>query len=626
MEAVNSQLPMNRAGIYSLLIPAATLLAYANSFSGPFIFDDLPWISLNPHIRHLSPLWNVLQPPPGGGGTGRPLICLTLALNYAVSGLEPWSYHVFNLAIHASAALVLFGIVRRTLQGPRLRERFGAHANGLAAATAILWAVHPMQTESVTYVIQRMESLMGLFLLLTLYCVIRGHDSPRRLWWYGGAVACCALGMGTKEGMAIAPIIVLLYDRVFLADSWANLLHQRSRLYAGLAATWLILISLIIINKARGGVLLGFPAVSWWRYAQNQFGATAHYLRLAFWPDRLCIDYGWQVSPLPRSWIAVGAMLALWLLAATGWALANAPPLGFLGAWFFFTLAPSSSLVPIQDMVAERRMYLPLAAVVTLAVIAAWNGLTALSRRFARTRAARGWAGFALTALIAGTLAWRTAERNQDYHSGIAIWTNTIRHRPLNGRAWNNLGYSYYKAGQLDSAVACLRRAIELLPTYAPTRAKAYANLGNVLIAQGRYNEAIRQFSEALRLNPNDADAHNDFGAALQQLGDREQAIAHLRTAIRLQPDHGRAHYNLATVFRYLGDSDEALRELQTARRLLPDRPEVFYDLGVLLSNHERYAEACANFAEALRLNPDFEQARLYLRFCEEKRRKTETP
>jgi Flp pilus assembly protein TadD len=616
---------MKRAWVYPLLIFAAILVAYANSFSGPFIFDDLPWIAANPHVRHLWPLWNVLQPPPGGGGTGRPLVCLTLALNYALSGLEPWSYHVFNLAIHASAALVLFGIVRRTLQGPRLRGRFGAHANGLAAAIAIIWAVHPMQTESVTYVIQRMESLMGLFLLLTLYCVIRGNDAPRRRSWYAGAVACCVLGMGTKEGMAVTPIIVLLYDRVFLADSWTDLWHERCRLYAGLAATWLILILLIVINKTRGDTLLGFPAVSWWRYAQNQFGAMAHYLQLVFWPDRLCIDYGWQSSSLPRSWIAVGAMLTVWLLAATGWALAKAPPLGFLGAWFFLTLAPSSSVVPIQDMVAERRMYLPLSAVVTLVVIAAWNGLTALSQRFGRTRAARGWACFALTALIAGALAWRTAERNQDYHSGIAIWSKTIAQRPQNGRAWNNLGYSYYKAGQLDSAVACLHRAIELLPTNAPTRGMAYASLGNVLVAQGRYNEAITQFSEALRLNPNDPDAHNDLGAALQQLGDREHAIGHLRTAIRLQPDHGRAHYNLSVLLTDLGKFDEALRELQAARRLLPDQPEVPFKLGLLLSSHGRYAEACANFTEALRLKPNFEQARQYLRFCEEKRRASES-
>ncbi|PYV13041.1 MAG: hypothetical protein DMG21_22065, partial [Acidobacteria bacterium] len=284
-----------------------------------------------------------LQPPPRGGGTGRPLVCLTLALNYSVSGLEPWSYHAVNLTIHAAGALVLFGIVRRTLQGTRLRGRFGAHASGLAAAVAACWAVHPLQTESVTYIIQRAESLMGLLLLLTLYCVIRGHDSPRRLWWHATAIFCCALGMGSKEGMVIAPIIVLLYDRIFLADSWAELWNQRSGLYTGLAATWLIPVLLVIMNKARGGAVMGFPAVSPWRYAQNQFGAIAHYLRLAVWPDRLCIDYGWQSSTLPRSWILSGAIIIWPLLLATAWALERAPMLGFLGAWFFLTLAPSSS-------------------------------------------------------------------------------------------------------------------------------------------------------------------------------------------------------------------------------------------------------------------------------------------
>jgi len=602
---------MKRAWLYPLLILAVTVLTYANSFSGPFIFDDLTWIREipeNPHIRH--------------PGTGRPLVCLTLALNYALSGLEPWSYHAVNLAIHAFAALVLFAIVRRTLQGPRLRNRLEAHANGLAGAVAVLWAVHPLQTESVTYIIQRAESLMGLFLLLTLYCVIRGDDSPRRLWWHTGAVACCALGMGSKEGMMIAPIIVLLYDRIFLADSWAEVWHQRSGLYTGLSATWLILIALVVVNRALGGYLPGFTVISPWRYAQNQFGAIAHYLRLAFWPDKLCIDYGWQASSVPKSWILAGVIIIWPLLTATVWALGRAPTLGFLGAWFFLTLAPSSSVVPIQDMVAERRMYLPLAAVMTLAVIAVWNGLTVLSRHLGWTRVAQTSACFALTALIAGALAWRTAERNKEYHSAIVIWTNTIHQRPQNPRAWNNLGYSYYKAGRFDSAIASYKHAIELLPAYS----MAHLNLGDVCIAQGRYQEAVTHLSEALRLNPDDADAHNDLGYALRQLGDREKAMEHFRTAIRLQRNHARAHYNLSVLLTDLGDFDQALRELQTARRLLPDRPDIPFKLGVLLSNHGRYAEACANFAEALRLKPDFELARQYLQLCEKKRGKLEAP
>jgi tetratricopeptide (TPR) repeat protein len=613
---------MKRAGIYSLLIPAATLLAYANSFSGPFIFDDWLWIEVNPHIRHLWPLWDILQPPRGAAGTGRPVVVLTLALNYAVSGLDPWSYHLLNLVIHTSAALVLFGIVRRTLQGQRLGDRFGAQANGLAAAVAVCWAVHPLQTECVTYIIQRMESLMGLFLLLTLYCVIRGYQSPRRSWWYATAVICCALGMGSKEGMVIAPIIVLLYDRIFLANSWAELWKQRSALYAALTATWLILILLVIVNTARVDGLIGSYGVSWWGYAKNQFGAIAHYLRLTFWPDTLCLDYGWQASPLPRSWKMMGAIVIVSLVVATGWALANALPVGFLGAWFFLTLAPTSSLLPIQDMVAERRMYLPLAAVVTLTVLVAWQGLSMLSRRFKLTPIALGWAFFAL---IAGALVWRTAQRNHDYYSGIAIWTDTIRKRPQNGRAWINLGLAYYKAGQFDSAVASLQCALEVLPMHALARTGAYINLANVSRSQGRYREAITHLSEALRVNPDDANAHNDLGDALEHLGHREQAMVHFRTAIRLQPDYAIAHYNLSLLLRELDDFDEALRELQTARRLLPDRPEIPFNLGVLLSNHGRYSEACANFTEALRLKPDYEEARQYLRFCEEKSRKPKT-
>jgi tetratricopeptide (TPR) repeat protein len=269
-------------------------------------------------------------------------------------------------------------------------------------------------------------------------------------------------------------------------------------------------------------------------------------------------------------------------------------------------------------------MYLPLAAIVTLMVIAVWSGLSALSRRLGWKQAGHGFAG-ALGVLIIGALAWRTAERNQDYYSGIAIWTDTVHQRPLNGRAWNNLGYSYYKAGQPDPAVACLRRAIDLLPTHAPTRAMAYDSLGNVRMVQGRYNEAIAELSEAVRLNPNYADAHNDLGVALQQLGDRSQAMVQFRAAIRLQPDHPQAHYNLSVLLDYLAKSDEALVELQTARRLMPERAEIPYRVGLLLSNRGRYAEACANFSEALRLKPDFEQARQYLRFCEEKRHASES-
>jgi hypothetical protein len=157
-----------------MVIVAAGLWAYHNSFQGPFIFDDVGNILENPTIRHLWPIWETLSPPQRSGIAGRPVINLSLAVNYACGGTRVGGYHALNLGVHILAGLTLFGIVRRTLLQPRLRERFGPPADGLALITAVLWTIHPLQTESVTYIIQRCESIMGLFYLLTLYCFIRG--------------------------------------------------------------------------------------------------------------------------------------------------------------------------------------------------------------------------------------------------------------------------------------------------------------------------------------------------------------------------------------------------------------------------------------------------------------------
>ncbi len=158
------------------LITLATVAAFSNSFAGPFVFDDIPSIVKNPTIRQLWPLWPTLCPPRDGETvTGRPLLNLSLAINYAVSGQRVWSYHAANLGIHVFAALLLFGILRRSFLLPTMRDRWGTAALPLALVVALLWAIHPLQTESVTYIVQRAESLVGLFYFLTLYCFVRAR-------------------------------------------------------------------------------------------------------------------------------------------------------------------------------------------------------------------------------------------------------------------------------------------------------------------------------------------------------------------------------------------------------------------------------------------------------------------
>jgi 4-amino-4-deoxy-L-arabinose transferase-like glycosyltransferase len=219
-----------------LLVIGIGLLVYSNSLRVGFMFDDVPHIVENPRIRQLWPPWDVLT------HTSRPVVMLSLALNHALGGLNPWGYHLFNVGIHILAALALYGVVRLTFLSETLRPRFGpATAGWLAGVVSLIWLVHPLQTESVTYVIQRGESLMGLFHLLTLYCVIRSSGSAGSMWWQVGAVTSCALGMASKPVMVTAPVVVLLYDRVFLAKSWSEVMQRRWRLYAWLAATWLLL-------------------------------------------------------------------------------------------------------------------------------------------------------------------------------------------------------------------------------------------------------------------------------------------------------------------------------------------------------------------------------------------------
>ena len=361
--------PKDRRGRLGLLVLVAGVLVYCNSFDGSFVFDDGPDIVDKEEIRRLWPIWGHLA------RGSRPLVDLSLAINYHIGQLDVWGYHAFNLVVHLLAGLTLFGVVRRTLLLEGLRSSFGRSAHWLALAVSLIWVVHPLQTESVTYVIQRAESMMGLFYLLTLYGVIRGSRSQWAWWWYAGAGVACALGMSSKPVMITAPFVVLLYDRIFLSRSFAAVLRRRWGLYAVLVASWLVLARSGIIQ----GVLnpdprpptvgLGYQGFSPMEYAFTQPGVILHYLRLSFWPHPLCLDYRWPVETAPLA-IAAPALVILALLALTVWALWRRPRLAFLGAWFFLVLAPTSSIIPIQDVAFEHRMYLPLAGVVVLVVIA----------------------------------------------------------------------------------------------------------------------------------------------------------------------------------------------------------------------------------------------------------------
>jgi tetratricopeptide (TPR) repeat protein len=385
--------------------------------------------------------------------------------------------------------------------------------------------VHPLLTESVTYIIQRTELLMALCLLLTLYCTQRG--------WRVGAVAACAAGMACKEVMVVAPVIVWLYDRIFLGGK------QRASFYMALAGTWLVLAAILLTGPRSETVLWKHAGID---YLLTQAGVILHYLRLSVWPAPLVIDYDdW---PMRANIPAVLAVVAL--LAATVWALRYRPKLGFLGAWFFLILAPTSSLVPIvTEVAAERRMYLPLIAVVAL--------IAPVLRRWM------------VPVLVIGLMVL-TWQRNQDYRSAQSIWRDAVAKRPGNVRALVNLAAVSSPA----EAIGLQQRALAI----DPDNAEAQYNLGVTLAGQKRLDEALPHLQRATELSPRSPVAHYNYGLALAQTGRFAEAEAALRRAVALEPHSADAHKQLGVALARQGRVADALPEFEEAARLEPSDEE----------------------------------------------------
>ena len=527
-----------RSAAFALLPLTAGAWAYATSFAATFVFDDFLAILQNPHLRTLWPLTTPLTAPPDTTLAGRPVASLSLALNYAFSGFDTWSYHAVNLAIHLAAGLTLFGVVRRTLATSTMRARFVASADWLAVAVALLWTVHPLQTEAVTYLVQRAESLMGLFVLLALYSAIRAASGRHTRLWSVLAVTWYALALGTKESAVVLPLVVVAWDRVFLApdDSRPGLPQGRWPLYAGLAIASLVLVFTVPGTRNRS---VGFWLDGWtpWTYLLTQARVIVHYLRLAAWPAPLVLDPYWE--PVRAFQQAAWQMVLLATLAVLSFAgLLKRHPAAFAGASFFLLLAPTSSVLPVvTEVAAEHRMYLPLAAILALAIIGTHAAAQWLATRAgcnARRRRHASFAAALLLAAIAAAFGATTRARNLDYTSAETIWRDTVAKQPQNPRARTALGAELLAAGRYEEAETELRASLAL----DGDRAETLSNLGAAEFALGRTDASISHLERALALRPEFAAAHRNLGAAYRTRGRDAEAAAQLRLVLDAEPDH----------------------------------------------------------------------------------------
>jgi Flp pilus assembly protein TadD len=406
--------------------------------------------------------------------------------------------------------------------------------------------------------------------------------------------------MGSKEVMVAAPLIVLLYDRVFLTSSFRELWHRRTGLYVSLAATWLLL-AILVLRTPHSATGFGMKNLTSWDYLKTESGVILYYLRLCFWPQPLVVDYSdWPIVYSLRDALVSGPVV-LGLLAVMVWALRHRPSLGFLGAWFFLILGPTSSILPsVGEVAAERRMYLPLAAVVTMAVV---GGYALGKRLFTKPQAAV--LGCVATGAVAVLFTFLTLQRNQDYKSVLSIWQDTVDKRPFDARAHDNLGIVLAQLGRVPEAIGHYQQALRI----NPDSAMAHYNLANALVQAGKTEDAIAHYKETLRIEPRDIKALTKLGNVLQQMDRVPEAIREYEQALRLKPDYAEAHNNLAVAMVGLGKLPQAIEQYEEALRIKPDFADAHCNLGFALEKTGHPQEAIVHYERALQLKPDLLEA-----------------
>jgi tetratricopeptide (TPR) repeat protein len=658
-------------------------IAYGPSISARFDSDDGPAISQNVSIRELWPPSVPLSPP--GDGTavsGRPVVNYSFALNYAINRVlgvaqspdkganETISYHLVNIGLHVLAALLLFGVIWRTMRFGAIPDSWRQSAECIAAVVAGVWLIHPIQTEAVNYVSQRTELLVSVLYLATVYAAVRawwgnGDDTAPtiarpRVRWLSLSVATFALGMATKEVMFTAPFVVLLFDRAFVSASWSALWHDRVRriFYLALFATMGVSLALIA-HGARGGTV-GFDlAMPWYRYLYTQAWAITQYLRLILWPDQLLYNYGRDplrdLSGVPGAILLVGlgvATLVAWTRERWHWA-------GFLGAFFFLVLAPSSSVVPIvTEIAAERRIYLASAAVILAIVIGieyVHRALVAAAdpaeakRRSMTTRVLIGVIGLvyfgtctwaagqlarnhalvrvaarvaigaicaavayalmvarsarartAVIAAVACALLVTTVARSAMYAEPVRLWRDVVAKRPNYVRAVIAVAEAEMIATPPDYKVAdsVLRHAAALDSTLVRSR----VDLATIAIKQHQFADAETLLVQAVRISPGDSAATDNLGQVLLATDHDQEAIHYLAQAARAFPSV-ETYKRLGLAYLTTGQLDSATAVLQAAIRVDPSDNDAIQYLGQALIDAGRGAEALPLLDRALQLD-----------------------
>ena len=604
MNAINSEASSSREFLLVAVAAVLVVFAYMGTLTGPFVFDDEHNITENRRIRitHLDPngLYAAAFQSPL---PTRPIANLSFALNYYFNGYNVVGYRFINILIHVINGFLVFGLARVTLQTPAL-EGSGGKTGFVAALAAIVWMLHPLHTQSVAYVVQRMTSLAVLFYLLAMLCYVRGRLSfpggRRRIFLFAGGGIAGLLALGSKEIAATLPAFIFLYEWYFFQGLQENWLRRN---LPGLAAVGILtlVIALLYIGTQSPVEKILAPysdgGVSAGQRLLTQLRVVCFYISLIFWPapSRLNLDHDFPFSlSLFEPAATLPALLVLACLLAIAVIIARRDALSsYAILWFLGNLMIESSVIRLET-VFEHRTYLP--SVMPL------FALTALLFRALR----RKWAAIALLAALSVCWTGWTWQRSQVWGDAVVLWQDCVNKSPRKARPYNNLGSALSELGRLPEAAAHFRKAIELRPNYGDAR----YNLGYALLRLGQLEEGIQQIEEALRLEPENYMAHNNLGVAYLLQQNYPEAMRHLQKAVDLDPTYETARNNLAVALKNQGDLEGAIHHLEEAVRINPNYAEAFNNLGLTLKEYGNSRAAVENFRRALQIIPSYPAAR----------------
>jgi Tfp pilus assembly protein PilF len=542
-----------------LIIAVAGVITYRNAFGGPFIFDDLTQILQNPHIQSWQWPWAFIE------NNRRPFLYATLAYNFHVSGFNAFAYHEFNIRVHILAGMMLFLLVRKTLRLTSMKESFRENADVLALASAILWLVHPVHTQAVTYIIQRAESLMGLLFLSAMVFSSQYFTAKKFPWLIAAGIASFLAGL-TKEVALVLPLMVLFYDRTFISRDLRTALEKHRLLYIALSLTWVAMFYLYFTTSPEERLTAGFgmQGMSPLLYLINQPAVILHYVGVSLWPSNLIFDYEWPpVTPMRDLWPSIVVLLSWIVVMAVAFRRYRA--VSFLFLSFLIILLPSSSVIPLKDLIFEYRLYLSLCCwSVGIVLLLHWSAEYVVNARNRRA------IFILIVTLIAVVLGGMTYQRNKTYANEEVLWLDVIKKQPLNSRALNNLGEYLLRINRDADAKKCFLQSLAVNSNYPDV----YANLSTVVGREGHPQEALEYAQKAVSMSPDFAIAHNNAGSALSQMGRYSEAIPYFEKTIELGFVQEGVTLNLAVALANSGQPVKAINILQNMIRLNPQSQE----------------------------------------------------